>query len=181
MMPRLSLRPVLFAAALLAPLLFGAPVAAQSGAVSEYAVKSTLLFRLPLFVYRQGERNPAFGMCVVGNNPFGGALERLAQEPIQGRPVKVMRLADAGDAAECDLVFISRSEAGGLEAVLRRLNRPSVVTVSDIEGFARAGGMVELALGDGGGVSILVNRKAAQRHSVEFNAQLLRLARVIEP
>jgi ABC-type uncharacterized transport system substrate-binding protein len=30
-------------------------------------------------------------------------------------------------------------------------------------------------------VLILINRKAAQRQGIEFNAQLLRLAKIIEP
>jgi len=54
--------------------------------------------------------------------------------------------------------------------------------VSDIAGFAKAGGMVEFSLGgEGAAVSILVNRKSAQKQSIEFNAQLLRLAKVVEP
>ena len=170
-------------AALLLPALFGAPAAAEGGAVSEYAVKSALLFKLPHFVYRpEAERNAALGMCVLGVSPFGGAMEKLAQAPIDGRPVKLLRITGGGDTAECDFVFIARSEAAGLDAILRRLGKQTAVTVSDIEGFAKSGGMVELALGsEGSAVSILINRKAAQRQNIEFNAQLLRLAKVVEP
>lgn len=79
-------------------------------------------------------------------------------------------------------MFISRSESFNLGEVLKKIVKPSLVTVSDIEGFARAGGMVEFALSDkGAGVSILINRKAAQKQDIEFNAQLLRLAIVVEP
>ncbi len=53
------------------------------------------------------------------------------------------------------------------------------MTVSDIPGFARAGGMIELPL-EGERVAIVLNRRAAQSRGIEFNAQLLRLARVIE-
>jgi len=55
-----------------------------------------------------------------------------------------------------------------------------VITVSDIAGFARAGGMIELPL-EGERVGIVINRRTAQKKGFEFNAQLLRLARVIEP
>ena len=42
--------------------------------------------------------------------------------------------------------------------------------------------MVELAMGaPGAPVGILINRKAAKAQNIEFNAQLLRLARVVEP
>jgi hypothetical protein len=55
-----------------------------------------------------------------------------------------------------------------------------VVTVSDIPGFAKAGGMVELTV-SGEHVGVMLNRRAAQKQGLEFNAQLLRLARVVEP
>lgn len=157
------------------------PVLAQ-GAVSEYALKSALFFRLMQFVYRPAATSdPVIEVCLLGGNPFGGALEKLAQNPIGGRPVKYLRPGAAVEATECDFVFIARSEAASLDGILRRLAAHSVVTVSDIEGFAKAGGMVEFMLGDEGAISILINRKAAQRQGIEFNAQLLRLARIVEP
>jgi len=161
----------------------GTPVRAEGGTMPEYAVKSALLFKLPQFVYRPDVvPNAALGMCLLGSNPFGLALDKLAQAPSDGRPVKLIRLAAGVDAAECDFIFISRSEASTLDATLRRLGKHAVVTVSDIEGFAKAGGMVELAVGnEGAAISILINRKAAQRQNIEFNAQLLRLAKVVEP
>lgn len=158
-----------------------APVLAQP--VSEYALKSALLFKLPQFVYRQEmDRSVPLSICVLGSNPFGNTLERLAQNAIDGRAVRTVRLDGPRDASACDFVFISRSETNGLDGILRRIATYPVVTVSDIEGFARSGGMVELALGsDGTAISILINRRAAQKQGIEFNAQLLRLAKVVEP
>jgi hypothetical protein len=163
--------------------LHGMPLSAQSAQISEYAVKSALLFKLPQFVYRpNADRKAGLDVCLLGSNPFGGALEKLAQAPVDGRPVKYTKLSAAAEVGECDFLFVSRGEAGNLEAVLRLLGKMPVVTVSDIDGFAKAGGMVELATGgDGVAVSIVINRKAAQRQNIEFNAQLLRLAKVIEP
>jgi hypothetical protein len=54
-----------------------------------------------------------------------------------------------------------------------------VVTVSDIPGFARQGGMIELPV-EGERVAILINRRNAQKQGFEFNTQLLRLARGVE-
>jgi hypothetical protein len=159
------------------------PSLAQGGGVSEYAVKSALLFRLPQFVYRPDDADdPLMTICLLGSNPFGGALEKLAQTPIDGRKIWYRKLASTAEANACDFIFISRSEVGNLDAILRVLGRSTVVTVSDIAGFARAGGMVEFSLApDGAAVAILINRKAAQKQNIEFNAQLLRLARVVEP
>lgn len=167
---------------MLVVLLPGMAAFGQSTPVSEYALKSALLFKLPLFVYRQDtEKNAPVAMCLLGNNPFGNAIEKLAQASIEGRNVRYQRIAAPAEATGCEFLFVSRSEAAALDAVLRRLGTLPVVTVSDIEGFARAGGMVEFALGaEGAAVSILINRRVSQKHGIEFNAQLLRIAKVIE-
>ena len=146
-------------------------------------MKSTLLFKLPPFVYRPDVvRTTTLGICVLGSSPFGGALEKLAQRPVDGKIVKLQLLGTGDDASDCDFIFISRSESNHLDTILRRIGKPAIVTVSDIDGFAKSGGMVEFSLGGkGSGVSILINSKAAQKQGIEFNAQLLRLAKVVEP
>jgi hypothetical protein len=171
---------------ILLPMLVGAvslPAGAQNATVSEVALKSTLFFKLPQFVYRPDDpRDRALAVCLLGSNPYGSAFERLAQTPIDGRPVQYLRLATTSEAGRCDFLFITQIEASQMETVLRKLASLPVVSVSDIPGFAKLGGMVELAMGaPGAPVSILINRKAARQQNIEFNAQLLRLARVVEP
>lgn len=157
---------------------------AQPAPAPEYAVKSALLFKLPRFVYLPRlEGGTRINLCVLGKNPFGGALASLARSPIDGRNIELQQPEGAAQALDCDFVFIARSETDRLRSTLAKLSEAPVVTISDIEGFAVAGGMVELALNpDGSGaLSILINRKAAQAHNIHFNAQLLRLARLVEP
>ncbi len=171
---------LLLAALVMASLL---PAHAQGTPVAEYAVKSALLFKLPQFVYRPGaSEEPLLTMCLLGSNPFGNALEKLAETKIDGRKIWYRKLSSMAEAQACAFVFISRSEAGNLDNILRVMAKGSAVTVSDIDGFAKAGGMVEFALGgEGAAIGILINRKSAQKQNIEFNAQLLRLAKVVEP
>lgn len=151
--------------------------AAFAQGISEYGMKAVLFYRLSQFVYWPGdEKTPApLVLCVVGKNPFGASLNQLNQ----GVGNIDIRLAPA-DPNGCHLLYIGRSEAAGLDGWLARTEGRRIVTVSDIPGFARAGGMIELPL-DGERVGIVINRRAAQKAGIEFNAQLLRLARTVEP
>ncbi len=157
------------------------PARAQQ-AVSEYGMKAVLLFKLPQFVYWPDTdgRPPRLTLCLAGDNPFGNLLERLARTPVGGRQVEIVQLSALGDNVPCDFIFVSRSESASLDALLRKLAARRVVTVSDIPGFASAGGMVELTLSDER-VGVTLNRRAAQKQGLEFSAQLLRLAKVVEP
>lgn len=153
------------------------PWRVQAQDVSEYGMKAVLFYRLSQFIYWPGEApapRPTV-LCVVGKNPFGSALSQVDRSTSN---VEV-RIAPS-ELAGCHLLFIPRSEASQLAQWLERASAKRLLTVSDIGGFARGGGMVELPL-EGERIGIVVNRKAANRQGYEFSAQLLRLARVIEP
>lgn len=148
--------------------------------MSEYGLKAVLLFKLPQFVYwPQSDKPPAAPvLCVLGSNPFGGLLQQLVRNA--GSQAEVRNLQNITAIGGCDMLFISRSESGQVDSLLQRPEIRRAVTVSDIPGFARAGGMVELTL-MGDTVGLALNRKSAQRNGFDFNAQLLRLAQKIEP
>lgn len=171
--------PAALRAGLLA-LLLGSPALtprAFAQDVSEYGMKAVLFYRLSQFVYWPGAQpapRPTV-LCVVGRNPFGNALNQINASSAE---VEV-RIAP-GDLGVCHLLFIPRSEAAILPAWLERAAGRQLITVSDLPGFAVAGGMIELPL-EGERVAVVLNRGAAQKKGFEFNAQLLRLARVIEP
>lgn len=153
------------------------PATAWAEEATEYTLKAVLYYRLSQFVYWPADKPAPKPMilCVVGKNPFGNALAQLDQSSGTAE----IQLAP-GDIAACQMIFIPRSESANLAAWLERAATRQIVTVSDIPGFARAGGMIELPL-DGERVGIVINRRSAQKRGFEFNAQLLRLARVIEP
>ena len=164
---------------------------AQSPAVSEQALKAVLFYKLPLFVYANAnaganssasDKRKPINICTLGDSPLGNAVEKLPRTLADGRRVDLRALAGNADSSECEFLFIGRSEADNIDTLLRRIQGRRLVTVSDIEGFAQSGGLVEFSLrSDGSGVLILINRKAAQKQGIEFNAQLLRLARIVEP
>lgn len=150
------------------------PALAQD--VSEYGMKAVLFYRLSQFVYWPGGQpapRPTI-LCVVGRNPFGTALNQI--DATSGDVA--IRIAP-NDIAPCHLLFIPRSEVGNVANWLERAAARPMITISDLPGFARAGGMIELPL-EGERIGIVLNRAAGQRQGFAFNAQLLRLARVID-
>lgn len=151
---------------------------AQSGTVSEYGLKAVLLFKLSQFVYWPADKSTATPvLCVQGSNPFGGTLQQLVRNT--GIATDIRLIDNATGTAGCNVLYISRSESAQVENLVQRPANRNILTVSDIPGFTHAGGMVELVL-DGDRVAINLNRKAAQRQGLDFNAQLLRLAQKVE-
>lgn len=181
---------ILLAALLLSPL---APQV-QAQTVSAPAIKAAMLLKLPRFVYYpNADSEEPVRLCVLGQHPFDGVLERLVQQPIDGRKVELPHqpelgnlepwLASAPQGQLCDFLFIAAHYAEHLPGILQVLEKRPIVTVSDIVGFAQAGGMLELAPNpqDPQRLAIFVNPAAAAAQGIRFNAQLLRLATVVKP
>lgn len=168
---------------LLGAVLLGASSSWAEEAVTEQDLKAVLYYKLPVFVYRApSDQENRVDFCVLGAAQLDNAMGRLPATLLDGRRADIHMLPSHADTGECDFLFIGRSEGSRLDGILRRLSGRRLVTVSDIDGFARAGGMVEFALRPGGsGIQILINRKAARMQGIEFNAQLLRLAKIVEP
>lgn len=169
--PKLLRTIVLAALSLLLP---ATSILAQD--ISEYDLKAVLFYRLTHFVYwpENKEIPRPTHLCIVGTDPFGPALRQ-----IDGGKPDTRIMINPEDVSSCHFLFIARSESDRLTNWLNRTKTKRLVTVSDIPGFARAGGMIEFPL-EAGRVAIVVNRKASEAHGFRFNAQLLRLARVVE-
>lgn len=156
---------------------------AQPAAVSEQSLKAVLFYKLPLYTYRGDGPSimPILRMCLLGSSELRDTMESLSRQAGDGRAVHFREIAEAQEADECDFIYIGRSEAGRVAQLIGQLADRRAITVSDAPGFAAAGGMVELTVrAEGAGLTILVNRAAARRQGVEFNAQLLRLAEIVE-
>lgn len=157
-------------------------VSANTPAVSEYSLKSALLLKLSRFVYfPEASDQPPNQLCVVGKNPFGNTLQQLNQASDPASRLQLKFLSSTQKAENCHFIFISKSERRRVASILQQLQNQPLVTISDIHDFARSGGMIELSLTSppDNQLNILINRPAASRQGIEFNAQLLRLATLV--
>lgn len=144
----------------------------------EYEVKAAFLYNFSKFVKwpaAPGNRTE-FTICVLGRDPFGSLLDMiLAGETVEGRRVVAQRMTTAGEAVNCQIVFISLSEEKRLKETLATLARSTTLTVSEIPQFAQRGGMIEFIL-SGNKVRFDINLTPAERTGLMLGSDLLRVA-----
>jgi hypothetical protein len=168
----------------LAALLLGSTLGSQALAqdVSEYQLKSALLYNFALFTEWPPESLPDTGTplnyCVIGEDHFGAALDALGEKQVNNRRIAVRRITRADSAASCHVLFISRSEQGNVERILDAVRGRPVLTVMDQEGMAQRGVMVNLFL-DNRRIGFEVNAEAAKRARLNLSSKMLRLARAV--
>jgi hypothetical protein len=161
-------------------LMFSPDLAAEDSKPSEYQVKAAYLYNFGRFVEwpskSTSSKGNAFTICVLGQDPFGPALEAtLAHETIDGANVVAKRVSKAQDAGGCRILFISAAEEGSLREIMAALDKLTVLTVSDMSQFTRRGGMIQFSL-EGNRVRFEVNLTAAERAGLVLSSQLLKLA-----
>ena len=150
--------------------------------VSEYAVKAAYLYNFAKFVEWplqafKTATSPLI-LCIVGKDPFGDALDAVANKTVRERTLVVQRLPRVEESTGCHILFLSNSESNHLAQVLRRLENAPVLTVSDIQGFAEAGGMIGLVNVEQH-IRFEINISSTKRANLKISSQLLKLAKII--
>ena len=151
--------------------------ASAQAASLEFAVKANYLYKFAPFVQWPpaafaGPASP-FAICVVGDDPFGVALDQAVKgQTVDGHPVLIRRLVAVASNPECHVVYVARTGAQKPAQVLQLLRGEPVLTVTD-EGVD--GGIVQFVLRDGK-VRFGVDVGAAQMSGLTISSKLLSLA-----
>jgi hypothetical protein len=154
--------------------------ATQTPAVLESEIKAAMIYNFAKFVEWPpealgGEGDPVV-VGVLGNYPFGATLETVLRgKTVQGRPVLLRRFDMAPHLGACHILFISKTERNRLPEMLPALRQASVLTVSDMDNFARLGGVIGLVLEDSK-IRFQVNADAARQAGLKVSSKLLKLA-----
>lgn len=168
---------------LLSGLLRDPSTQAQEAPASEYQVEAAFLYHFAEFVVWPAEAFPKpgtpFVVGVLGDNPFGGALqEAIRDKAINGHPMQLMLFESRslGELDHCHIVFISPSERKRLPDILQALKDKSVLTVGRMDRFTEWGGMINFFI-EGKRVRFEINDEAARKAGLKISAKLLTLAR----
>ncbi len=158
---------------------------AQSAQPKEYHIKAVFLFNFVQFVEWPddafADANTPIAIGILGDDPFGPSLDEVIQgENVKGRPLTVLRARRLADLSDCHLIFVSRSESRRLDDVLSQLANRPILTVSELEGFARRGGIIAF-FSDGKKVRFEINPASARRVELKISSELLGLGRIAGP
>lgn len=117
-------------------------------------------------------------VCVYGGDPFGGRLQPMAGRTVNQRTIEVRAVAAEREFDACALVFINSEQREEWPRLRTYLARRSILTVSDYDGFARSGGMLEFTRINNR-IGVRMNVGAAEAANLRVQDRMLRLAQVV--
>lgn len=154
--------------------------ATQAGAEGslEYAVKGAYLYKMLPFVDWPSTVFPApnspITICILGHDPFGGALDKaVADQRIGQHAITIRRNIAPGDTS-CQAVFIDKDNANAEQAFDGR----PVLTVTD--SGAPAHGVIAFVV-EQNHVRFDIDDALAAKDGLSISSKLLGLARKVTP
>lgn len=153
------------------------------GQTSEYRLKAAFIYNFLPYIEWPAEDFPAANspliIGIMGTDPFGKEIDDTFRDKrINNRDVVIRRFKSADKIMPCHVLFVSRSERDRVDEVLRAVHGKSVFSISDIEGFAQAGGTLQFFL-EGNKLRFEINPNAAKRARLQVSSKLLRLAKIV--
>jgi hypothetical protein len=157
-------------------------VYAQELKPGEYQVKAALLYNFVKFVEWPDDRktrSDIINICVLGEDPFDDAFDSFQGETVGNRKLRIKRFRTLQHIDDCQVLFISRSESEDIGHILAAVKGLNILTVGDIEGFARKGVILNFYI-ENNRVRFEINLDSLRQTGLRISSKVMHLARIIE-
>jgi len=185
LIPTAERRRGLIAALYVAVAVVLAPPTRAQDASLEYAVKAQFLYKLgPFIEWPAGafvdDAGPV-NLCVVGTDPFGGALDQaVANQRIGSRPITVARLQAPARGLACHILFIGTADPRLAADAIALVRGTPVLTVTDGMRDPRAKGIINFVI-QANRVRFEIDDLAASENGLDISSKVLSLAASVRP
>jgi hypothetical protein len=158
---------------------------------SEYLIKAGFMYNFANLVQWPAASFPQadtpITIAILGQDHFGPVLDRVLEgKKVNGRSFVIKRLRSiselqrlAGNPKDCQILYVSSSEIAHEADALQIVRGTPILTIGEIPGFARSGGIINLVLEDNK-VRFEVNVDAAKQADLSISSRLLALARIVQ-
>jgi hypothetical protein len=147
--------------------------------VTEPALKAAFIFSFARFTQWPDEGSSPSApriLCVLGDPAIGDALARVVKgRTLAGHSLGVTQASPDGPPPSCHVLFVSGITVTRAASLIEGLRDAPVLTISDVHGFTRVGGIAQLFF-QHGQLRFNIDRGAAKRARLQLSSQLLTLA-----
>jgi hypothetical protein len=145
--------------------------------IHEDEVKAAFVYNFAKFVEWPADKTGTqVNLCILGESPLGfSALKAIDGRTVQDKPLVTKLLNKPDELKDCHIVFIAVSESNKIAHLLKTAHQHHVLTVSDMEEFAKTGGIIGLVKTDDK-IRFEINLLAAKEAGVVISSRLLNLA-----
>ncbi|MCK6417731.1 MAG: YfiR family protein [Alphaproteobacteria bacterium] len=150
--------------------------------LQEQKIKSGLLYNFLKYTQWPDPTHDKMNICLIGGDSFGSALTPLIGRTAQQRVIALYTIRDIENPKirNCSVVFIHRNQEENINSILNNIYGYPIITMSDIRGFSRKGGMVEFLKQSDQRIHVRVNVGLVQEAGLNLQDRLLKLVEVVD-
>lgn len=140
-------------------------------------IKAAMVYNLCKFVEWKPDQlgDETFVIGIVGEGDADPAFASVAGKSLHGMSLQVVPVQSDEDLGSCHVLYVGASAAADWPDLREAVAARSILTVSDISGFAAAGGVVELVFNDDR-LRFAINVGAARSQRLTVSSQVLKIA-----
>ena len=152
---------------------------AEEPLLHEYRIKAAFLYNFAKFIQWPESafidpESPVF-ICILGKDPLMGALQSITGKTVRGRRIVISHSKNVMSVKRCHILFVAESEKSRAKHTISKFKGKSVLTVSDMDDFVKAGGMIGMVRLENK-IRFQINLVSAQDSGLTISSQLLKLA-----
>ena len=153
----------------------------NSLAIDEYAIKSTILYRICKFTQwpQPVDKNKPFTISILGKTSHGEEIKIPPDGNIDKRRIVVRKIRHLSEIGPSEVLFITSDEADRIDAILDYIGDKPVLTVGDTRGFGQKGVIINLYIHQNS-VGFEINYEASKKASLQMHSQLFAIGRVVK-
>lgn len=146
----------------------------------EQKIKAGLLYNFLKYTEWPENHVEEMKVCLFGEDVLEAELQPMAERTVQQRPITLKNATTIEEVKDCQLVYVGKKGRRSWPALRQALRGQSILTVSDIQGFNEAGGMVVFGRKDDR-IHVEINLDAVEKAHLRVGERLLKLASISPP
>ncbi len=145
----------------------------------EYSLKAVFLERFTRFIDWPEEQSPEnnlkpFVISIIGNPPFADLLRNIYQtQKIQGKKVVIQEIHSGDEINNPHLLYISQVSNNELARILEHTRHSPILTISDTDGFAEQGVMINFFMSNKQKIRFEINERAIKESELHISYKLI--------
>jgi len=147
---------------------------------TEEKLKAVVIGKVAKYVSWKDESSSNFVITVL-DNPFGNMLENIYNnKKIHTKNIKLVYINNITDLpADTKILYIPKKDSYELSMILQDISDKSILTISDIRGFAQKKGILQIYF-FARKLRFKINLEVAKKNKLYIRSVLLHIAKIVK-
>lgn len=160
---------------------FSTSLLAYNNSAEEADLKAAYIYNFARYTQWEGKaaEYKQFTICVHKESDLYKSLKKLENKKMKGMEIKIVTIGDTENCLHpCNIIIIPEIQQDRLEALLTKAKACNALTVSDTEGYAQKGVIINLKTASNK-ITFEANLNQALRSKLKMSSNILKMAIIV--